>query len=149
MVDSKVPAVAGLAVGLAFVLLFALMMNQGAGFTIRKPFHVTVVIPKGSSLADSEHHNFEPAVIKVVIGLNNTVKWINQDIAFSSIRADDMSDPEFYNATHLDEKSDVALLLKPGETFEFTFTKPGDFGYHGEPHPHERGTVIVLPASEK
>jgi plastocyanin len=116
--------------------------------TVQRPSHVTVIIPEGSSLPDSEHNNFEPETIKVVIGVNNTVRWMNQDSVSSSIRADDKIDPEFYDATHLDENSEARLLLNPSETFEFTFTRPGEFGYHSEPHPHKRGIVVVLQEPE-
>jgi plastocyanin len=108
-----------------------------------RPKVAIVIIPEGSSLAD-QGHNFEPAVITVIIGVNNTVRWVNQDITFSTIKADNMSDQEFWNATNLDESSNLDQLLSPGETFEYTFTKPGQFGYHSEPHPHLHGTVIVL-----
>lgn len=109
---------------------------------------VTVIIPERSSLRDSERNNFEPAIIKVVIGVNSTVRWSNQDITGHSIVADDKSDPDFYDAT-ADDEGGAKELLNPSETFEFTFTKAGEFGYHSEPHPWMRGTVIVLPESEK
>ncbi|MGI0062990.1 MAG: cupredoxin domain-containing protein, partial [Nitrosotalea sp.] len=34
--------------------------------------------------------------------------------------------------------------LKPGDTYEFTFTKAGTFGYHGVPNSWNKGKVIVL-----
>lgn len=144
--DSNWPVWSGLAIGIAFIIVFTLVIGfDSTGFVKEKPRHVTVIIPKGSSLPTSEHNNFEPAAIKVVVGVNNTVRWVNQDITSSSIRADNMSDPEFYKATHLDDEDDsVKLLLEPGDTFEFTFTMAGKFGYHSEPHPHKHGTIIVL-----
>ncbi|MDH2907608.1 MAG: hypothetical protein PXX83_05905 [Candidatus Nitrosotalea sp.] len=36
-----------------------------------------------------------------------------------------------------------------GKSFNFTFTRVGDFGYHGEPHPWLRGWVMVLPQSRE
>ena len=136
-----------LIVTFVFGILFSLLYL--AGVIPDKPKVVIVIIPEGSSLPTSEHNNFEPAVIKVIIGINNTVRWVNQDSTFSSIRADeDASDPQFWRATHLDEISNVNLLLSPGDTFEFTFTKPGEYGYHSEPHPHKHGTVIVLEPQE-
>lgn len=105
---------------------------------------VAVTIPEGSSLENSEQNNFEPAVIKVVIGINNTVGWINEDTISIAIVADDKSDPAFYDATYDDTNDRPKVLLEPGEIFEFTFTRPGEFGYHGEPQPWKHGTVIVL-----
>lgn len=51
------------------------------------------------------------------------------------IAADDQSDPAFYEATK------GSVLLPPGEAYEFTFTRPGEYGHHGK--PWQQGTVIV------
>lgn len=104
----------------------------------RTPKVVTVIIPEGSSMESSERNNFEPAVIKVVIGVNNTVRWVNEDVLPSKIEVDaDTADPEFWRVTN------SAPLLLHGDIFEFTFTIPGEFDYYSVPHPHKRGTVIV------
>jgi plastocyanin len=103
------------------------------------PRIVTVIIPEGSSVANSDHNNFEPETIKVVIRVNNTVRWVSQDVTSCGIRASSMDDPDFFNATEGD-----ASFLDPGETFDFTFNVPGVFDYHCEPHPHKHGTVLVL-----
>jgi len=34
--------------------------------------------------------------------------------------------------------------LRPGDTYEFTFTNAGTFGYHGVPHSWNKGKVTVL-----
>jgi FtsP/CotA-like multicopper oxidase with cupredoxin domain len=39
-------------------------------------------------------------------------------------------------------------VIKPGQSYRFTFTEPGTFAYHTEPHPWMKGTVIVLPKSD-
>jgi plastocyanin len=121
---------------LVFVVLFLLLYVSSAITIMRSPAAgvVTVIIPQGSSSPSSEHNNFEPAVIKVVIGENNTIRWINENVTSGSVVADNKSDPDFYNATHNDE-DELKTLLNPGEIFEFTFTKPGEFGYHSVPHP--------------
>lgn len=124
------PVAAGLAVGVAFLVLLGLALSPGKHIS-------TVVIPESSALATAERNNFEPAIIKVVIGINNTVQWINLDVTLHSVRADDEGDPDFYRATQ-------DIFLNPGETFEYTFTKPGRLDYHMEPHPWMKGTVIVL-----
>jgi len=128
--ENGVPVAGGLAVGVAFIVLLALTLSPGKSIS-------TVIIPEGSSLETTERNNFEPAVIRVVIGVNNTVQWINQDDTLHSIRAVDEGDPDFYGATK-------DIFLMPGETFEYTFTKPGRLDYHMEPHPHRKGTVVVL-----
>ena len=108
------------------------------------PQTTIVIIPEGSSNPNSKHHNFEPATVTVVIGVNNTVRWINQDTVSSTVRADSGDDPDFLKATDEKRNSERPFLM-PGDAFEYTFTKVGEFGYHSEPHPWKKGTVIVLP----
>lgn len=136
-----------LAFGILFSLLYFSEVSQN------QPRVVKVLIPEGSSLYGSARNNFEPETIAVVIGVNNTVRWENQDVTTHSVIASSEDDPLFYDATNLqcenddDDSCSVVSsknLLLPGETFEFTFTKPGVFDYHMVPHPHMQGTVIVL-----
>lgn len=111
-----------------------------------------VTIPENASL-ESSGGGFEPSPIEVVIGVNNTVRWVNQDSVMSSVVADESGDPDFVNATKIrcenDDYQNCTRIpgenfLLPGETFEHTFTAPGVFDYYSVPHPHMRGTVIVL-----
>lgn len=134
--SNAAPVIAGLAVGVAFVVIFSILITS-----FREPTGATqsviVVIPEGSSLVSSERNNFEPETITVVIGVNNTVTWINEDNVGVGIRAGDTTDPAFFNET---EDSD---MLGPNETFSFTFTKPGKFTYYSVPGPHRHGTIVV------
>lgn len=115
-----------------------------------------VTIPENASL-ESSGRNFEPSPIKVVIGVNNTVRWINQDLVMSSVVADESGDPDFVNATKIlcenDDEQNCSVIpgenmLLPGGIFEHTFTNPGVFDYYSVPHPQMRGTVIVLEKPE-
>lgn len=101
-----------------------------------------VTIPKGARDIESGK-NFEPSIIRVVIGVNNTVRWVNQDDWGHFIEADNTDYPEFSEATRLATDFSSPNVLDPGEQFEFTFEKTGEFGYHSK--PWNRGTVIVLP----
>ena len=114
----------------------------------------TVIIPEGAVMYSSQHNNFEPETIKVVIGQNNTVTWVNHDAVMSSVVADDSSNGSaFYNATKVICENDDYYncrsipgknFLQPNTSFEFTFTETGEYSYHGEPHPWMHGTVIVV-----
>jgi len=108
----------------------------------------TVIIPPGAE-DSSSGKNYEPQYLHVVIGVNNTIKWTNDGIVSSSVFADNHGDPDFYNATNpispVEDHVKSLNFLKPGESFEYTFTKVGYFGYHSEPHPWMRGWVLVLP----
>lgn len=123
------PVVAGLVVGAAFVVLFALHDFARES---------TVIIPEGSSVPENGS-NFTPETIMVMIGINNTVVWVNQDTVPGSVRANDQSDPDFFTA------ASKPIFILPGDEFRYTFTQPGEFDYHSEPHPWKHGTVIVLP----
>jgi plastocyanin len=113
---------------------------------------VTVIIPERNATG---YGNFEPATIKLVNGINNTVRWINEQVVPVSIEADDEADPLFFNATsehgsfEINDNSGNNNFLMPGQFFEFTFTKPGKFGYHSVPGPDRHGMVVVLPAPQK
>lgn len=138
------PVIAGLAVGVAFLVIFALVMNHVTEFTIVRSFHgTTIIIPEGASLSSSGK-SFEPEVVNVVIGLNNTVRWVNNDVTSHWIEADNDEDPDFFMATTFGASSvgERQSYLVPGASFEYTFTKPGEFGYHGQ--PWMRGTIVVL-----
>jgi plastocyanin len=129
----------------------------------RSPNVASITIPEGSSSKFNGEGTFTPQVATVVIGVNNTVSWTNRDSETTFIEADnDKVDPAFFKATQIPESvitsangtiegksSDVGALnlpnvLRPGGSFEYTFTIPGEYGYHGK--PWQRGSVIVLPA---
>ncbi len=103
---------------------------------------VTVVIPEGAGDPTSLRP-FEPQTITVVIGVNNTVRWINNDLVSHWIEADNYYDPDFRAAAPQPRLGNLSNILQQGELFEYTFTKPGEIGYHGR--PWERGSVKVLP----
>jgi len=127
------PAILGLAIG-----------TTPSSHAPMPPTVSIVTIQEGAANADSGK-SFDPKIITVVIGTNNTVRWINQDEVPSSIVANDDTDQGFFNATNdaSGDPTDQSFLM-PHESFEFTFTKAGEFGYHSVPHPHMNGTVIVL-----
>jgi plastocyanin len=111
-----------------------------------------VIITEGAE-DQSSGNTVEPQLIKVVIGVNNTVKWENHGILMQGIVADNYDDPLFSQATneagiefnnnYLSSQK-LENFIRSGQSFTFTFTKPGEFGYHGVPHPWINGKVIVL-----
>ena len=102
----------------------------------------TVVIPKGSSDPNSGK-NYEPRYLLVVLGVNNTVRWINEDDVPDTIVADTYNQPD-----PLFEKGPYSKgVIMSGKSFNFTFTKIGEYQYDTEPHPWLYGWVVVLPQS--
>lgn len=137
------PIAAGIAVGAAFVVLFSLVFNS-VSVLQQKPSHVTILIPEGASLASLEK-SYDPDYARLFIGTNNTVRWINHDVTFHVIVADSDFEPDLGIGTN---KTNM-VLLSPGQSFEYTFTKVGRYGYHGEPGPHMRGSIEVYPELQK
>ena len=74
-----------------------------------------------------------PQQIVVVIGVNNTVTWINND-----------NMPHTVTSTNgiFDSGN-----LEAGQSFTYTFTKPGTYSYVCSYHSWMKGTVIVLSTS--
>lgn len=94
---------------------------------------VHVTIPQGSEV-NTAGPGYSPATITVVIGVNNTVEWINNDVAPHTVTA--ASVPP--GATKFDSGD-----LNSGDTFTYTFTVPGTYQYGCSYHPWMKGTVIV------
>jgi len=79
---------------------------------------------------------FAPDNITVVIGVNNTVTWSN----------DDTRAP---HTVHVSSVPAGALPLssgnmKPGDTYTYTFTVPGTYQYFCDYHSWMTGTVKVV-----
>ena len=89
-----------------------------------------VVISHNAHLENSV--SLSPEEITLVLGVNNTVTWINHDDVGHAITSDEQ--PSWGSSG----------ILKPGETFSVTFNQTGVYDYHGEPHPWITGKVIVL-----
>lgn len=76
---------------------------------------------------------YTPNKITVVIGVNNTVMWTNEQTGvIHTVTANDNS---WGSGT-----------LSVGNSYTHTFTAAGTFGYHCSIHTYITGTVIVLSA---
>jgi len=93
------------------------------------PKTTTVDMLKGSGANASIAQSYSPSPVTVVIGVNNTVTWVNNDGAPHTVTANDGS---FASGN-----------VAPTGTFTFTFTKAGTYAYHCLYHPWMVGTVIV------
>jgi plastocyanin len=120
---------------LALVVLIVTVGAAGAlilaGFN---PFNVgrsistvVVIMPAGS--AENLRLSFTPSLIKIVIGVNNTVIWENEDSEWHTAHS---NIPEF------DSK-----MIPPGASFTHTFQRAGSYPYHCDPHPWMTGLIIV------
>lgn len=109
------------------------------GINANETNYTTILIPPGSENPSSKN-TYSPDMATVVLGVNNTVRWVSQAEAANTI-VPDM--PLIQNGKSFGSDG----VIKPGGSYQFTFTEPGTFAYHGEPHPWQKGTIIVLPQS--
>jgi plastocyanin len=101
----------------------------------------TIKIIRGAS--DPNNPEFlVPKVAVVVIGMNNTVQWVNEDVVPHTVTSDTRYTDPISGDFNILTQVEGGFILG-GKTFEFTFTEPGEYGYHGEPHPWIQGTIIV------
>ena len=90
---------------------------------------VQVSIENGSGV-DPNSPGYSPPKITIVIGINNTVKWVNYDSMPHTVTAVDGS----FDSGNLD----------PGQSFVHTFNTPGTYVYVCIYHHWMEGTVIVI-----
>jgi plastocyanin len=73
---------------------------------------------------------YSPQNIVVVIGVNNTVVWTSHSLSEDTVR----SSTGIFNSG----------ALHPGQSWSYTFTKPGVYNYSCAFHPWMKGSVTVL-----
>jgi plastocyanin len=95
---------------------------------------VQVVLPAG--VGSSQSLNFAPSTIKVVIGVNNTIVWSDQDSTPHHVVS--VSVPS--GASSFDSG-----VMNNGGTFSVTFSVAGTYQYHCAFHPGwMKGTIVVV-----
>jgi plastocyanin len=91
---------------------------------------VTILIVPGANKPSNPAGHFDPETITVVIGINNTVTWVNQDYSIHTVTS--------RSAGIFDSG-----LLNYGDKWSYTFLAPGNFSYFCLIHPYMIGNVIV------
>ena len=91
-----------------------------------------VTMPEG--LGSNHSLNFSPANITVVIGVNNTVTWINTDTAPHTVTSTSVPS----GASSFD-----SMNMNPGARYIVTFSVPGTYHYYCQYHSWMQGNVIV------
>ncbi len=72
---------------------------------------------------------YTPQTIHVIIGVNNTVDWESHSFTYDTVTS---SMGLFSSST-----------LGPGDSFTYTFTQPGTYGYYCQYHLWMHGFVVV------
>lgn len=109
---------------------------------VNPPEVTNVQIVEGSAL-ESQTRNFVPKDARAILGLSNKVVWTNNDGTSHTVTSDEGYHDQLSGAFASTEQ--LGALINPGETFEFTFTKEGEYPYHCDPHPWMQATVVVVP----
>ncbi|MHB8602744.1 MAG: cupredoxin domain-containing protein [Nitrosotalea sp.] len=102
----------------------------------------TTVLISPESENQASHNSYSPGIVTIMLGVNNTVRWVNQDDVANTIVPDI---PLIQNGKSFGSDG----VIKPDQSYTFTFTEPGTFAYHTEPHPWMKGIVIVLSPSNQ
>ena len=89
----------------------------------------SISIQFGASNQGNSAGYFLPSSATVVLGVNNTVKWVNHDAATHTIRS----------VSGLFESNNIAA----GSSWSYTFSQPGSYSYYCTLHPWMTGTVTV------
>lgn len=92
----------------------------------------SVYIVPGAS--DASVQAFRPNPATVVIGVNNTIEWRNEDNVAQNI----------VGANGLFKSGNLTAL---SGLYSYTFTTPGTYAYSSTLYPFENGTIIVVAGS--
>jgi plastocyanin len=124
---------------IAIVIVFASAALQGRGETIpsssslaESPSTTSITMVPGGAIGNLIGYYY-PENVTVVIGVNNTMTWTNQDMLVHSVAFDN---GRAYSGD-----------IEPGKSWTYTFTAPGVYGYHCYLHPWMQGTVTVIAGS--
>ena len=74
-----------------------------------------------------DNFTFTPDTAEIAVG--TTVTWTNED--------------DIPHTVTEAERSFKSHALDTGDTFSFTFTVPGTYGYFCSLHPHMTGSIVV------
>ena len=105
---------------------------------ILNPIKSTIIqmIP-GSSRQDQQD-NFMPKLVNIQLGIDNHIVWENKDATPHTVTPDDATLEDSYSGPF-----GSPGVVKPDESYEFTFTEPVTFSYHCAPHPWMTGKLEI------
>ena len=92
-----------------------------------------ISIPNGAG-APAGAPGYAPASTTVVLGVNSTVTWTNNDIAAHTVTSDNKT-----GTTAVFDSGNMAV----GAAYTYNFTTPGTYPYHCNYHTWMKGTIVV------
>jgi plastocyanin len=102
------------------------------------PPPTTIRIASGTGASGSL--TFSPASIKVVVGTNNTIEWVNNDSVTHTVTF--TSAPSGVSTSSLTDPNNLVA----GGTYSLTLTTPGTYQYACAIHPWMKATITVMAA---
>ena len=99
------------------------MMGQGA--------HHLEPQPAAAMVNEVVINNFSFGPTMITVAAGTKVVWTNDDADPHTVTSE--TDPKVFRSPPLDT----------GESFAFTFDKPGTYRYFCSIHPHMQGTIVV------
>ncbi len=93
---------------------------------------LTISIPSG--VGANQTQTYQPATITVVVGINNTILWTQDDIS-----------PHTVTSVQVPGGVDTfdSGNLNKGQDFSVTLNVPGTYLYHCTYHSWMKGTIVV------
>jgi plastocyanin len=145
-VIAKVTIVVVIIVAIAAAGTIFFMMSSGRSSSSGSNISCSASKPNGSTIAISIESGasnsangpgYNPDKIVLVIGINNTVIWINNDSAHHTVTTSSAPSGASFNSGD----------MGPGATYSCTFTQPGTYQYYCKYHSWMSGTIVVDTAT--
>ena len=104
-----------------------------------------VKIAPGSSL-EANPEFYVPDDARTTIGINNKVVWENEDTVPHTVTSDDGYKDAYSGEfdSRVRPEDEGGAFVMPSSTYEFLFTKVGEYAYHCEPHPWMQAKIEVI-----
>ncbi len=117
----------------AAVAVYATYYLPGSSSTTT-PVIQTVQVSIPSGVGGNQGLTFQPATIRVTVGVNNTIVWTNGDSVVHTVTSTSVPS----GATAFDSGN-----VNAGKSFSVTLTVPGTYQYHCAIHSWMTGTIVV------
>lgn len=94
-----------------------------------------IIVPGAEN--PSQEQNYTPKTSKAQLGINNLVIWKNTSESAHTVTPDKPFKDQYYG------DFGSPGVIKPGTSYQFTFTEEAVITYHCEPHPWMKGTITI------
>lgn len=132
--------IVGVAIGIGYYQMYYIpesLAKPKVSEEILEPVEILEIkIIKGSANQEQKD-NFVPKLVNIQLGIDNHVKWINEDDTAHTVTPDHRMEDSYSG------EFGSPGVIKPGNTYEFLFTEPHEIDYHCEPHPWMKGKLVI------